>query len=74
MLELGRKQRLNVVKLVEFGVYLAKKGEEEERGERGMGMDVIAIHYCAPKVSVCVFYSLNGHLQPRVSFLHIYYL
>ena len=31
MLELGRKQRLNVVKLVEFGVYLAKKGEEEEK-------------------------------------------
>ncbi len=31
MLELGRKQRLKVVKLVEFGVYLAKKGEEEEK-------------------------------------------
>lgn len=31
MLELGRKQRLNVVKLVEFGVYLAKKGGEEEK-------------------------------------------
>ena len=34
MLNLGRKQKLTVVKKVEFGIYL---GESREAGEKGAG-------------------------------------